>query len=197
MKRNSCVVKASNIYYLNLSQPDRLYQIAEEYYQRAQACELDFSFQKAKVHYQKAEEYYQRARDAYKARKQADKAKKQAGEARKQADEARKQAGEAGKPEVHNGGWQHRPVFLPVIPQPQTRQQPPEPKQQAPQPALAKTTARMPRPSQKETPKKAVNHSIECTTELPLQPPSEIQDTPIAPEKNVNRPISWKGKRHG
>ena len=210
MKR--CVVKASNIYYLNLDQPGRLIKIAEEYYQRAEECEQKYSFLKARVYYQKAEECFQKARDVYKARKQADKAKRQADEARIQADEARRQAGEA-KEQASEGDtpqmathriYRSQPAMeyqtgsLPTYRQPVTRPKPPAPQYQAPQTSLGRTPAQISLTSQeeKETPKIAVNHSTQCTDGVSPQQNSAIQGIPNNPEKKANRPISWKGKRH-
>lgn len=194
MERDNRVVKASNIYYINSNQPDRLYQIAEDYYQTAQEYEREALYLKARIYYQKAEELYQKARDVYKARKQADKAKKQADEAREQADEARRQAGENFiPPKTPRRTCKAQPAPPPVYWQPPSRQQPPKP--QGPQTALISAPAQISRASQKETPQKAVSQSVQHADEGIRLP--AVHDTPDIADKKVNRPISWKGKRHG
>jgi hypothetical protein len=180
------VVKASNVFYWNSNQPDRLYQMAELCYQKAQKLEAEYSYQKAKINYQKSEEYYQKARDMYRTRKQADKAKKLAEEARVQADEARAQAdgikGQLGAASAmpYNKVFKFNPVppLLPISP----RQKPATP------------PAAQPRPI-----KKLKNEAVSKKTEaVPQPPPSQPKPTEvlIAPEKNEHRPISWRGKRH-
>jgi tetratricopeptide (TPR) repeat protein len=167
-----CVVKASNIYYIHSNQPERLYQAAEDYYQRALEYECGHLYSKARINYQKAEEYFHRARDAYKARRQADKARGQADEARKQADKAREQA--AGVTVIIDSPRTN--VVRPYI-----------------QPEPVGIPAHLARTKREGADIVTAVHTSGVVIS-PQQPPV-VQEKP--PEKNAHRPISWRGKRHG
>lgn len=195
---DSSVIKASNIYYWDLDQPERLYQIAEEYYQKAQECQKGYSYQKAKVYYQKAEECYQRVREVYQAKKQAGEAKKLADEAKRQADEVcalQKTFRRTCKSQPAADHQDHSASSL-VYLQPLMRQQYPDSESLTPKPSPAATQKPRSNQEDKATPQKAVKQSVKCADELIPQQPSAIQDTPDSFEKKVHRPISWKGKRH-
>ncbi|MCL1807213.1 MAG: hypothetical protein FWG31_05880 [Oscillospiraceae bacterium] len=181
-----CVVKSSNIYYINTNQPERLYQVAEDYYQRALAFEQECLYTKARVSYQKAEDYYQKARDGFKARKQADKAKKQADDARKLADDAKKQA-DGFREQVDE-------IYSPV--QRIIRKYDPPSAVALPQPRQAKP-AQPPRIRREEPIQKAVSQRVENVEVAAHELPTAVNDVPNPAGNNENRPISWRGKRHG
>jgi hypothetical protein len=188
MGRSNCVVKASNIIYINAAHPGRLEQIAEDYYQKARQYELECSYGKARSFYKKAEGYFRDARDAYKARKQADRAKKYADEARAQADEARKLAGEAREQsceEIYAPQKTGRRICTSAF------------GEQVPLPAYAcQLTRRQPQnayPDVKISPKPAAKS---VKNEDAAEHQAEIAETPpVISEKNEYRPISWKGKK--
>jgi tetratricopeptide (TPR) repeat protein len=212
MRRSNYVIKASNIYYWDQNQPDRLYQIAEEYYQKAQEYQQEHSYFKARIYFQKAEECYQKARDAYIVKKQADEAKKQADEARTQADEARRKAGEARKqadlayyPQkaalriIRPQRTAERPgdFFPPVAQQQPVCQQSPVPQHLANQNLTA--PVQRPRPDQEDQTVSActVKQSDQPASERIQQQLSEHQGALDSPMKTAPlRPISWRGKKH-
>ncbi|MDR1668482.1 MAG: hypothetical protein LBR76_00805 [Oscillospiraceae bacterium] len=173
------VVKSSYIFYLDSGHPDRIYQIAEEYFRRAEDCQAACYYAKARAYYQKAEEWFYRARDGYLMKRQAE-------EARKQAIEARSLAGEGYIPlkqprNVYRFQQMPEPQEFPPSARLAVRRQPPKPNRA---PAWV--------PKQAEKAPKPVTHDAPGEDISALLPA-----VPDGSAKNVQHPISWRGKRHG